>query len=148
MVMLQPGKDYIGVGVGAMITRQDEVLLLERVKEPEAGYWSIQGGAVEFGEPIEEAVRREVAEELGVNCEIITLLGVTNHILPEQAIHWVSPVFWVKIAAGHPYNREPDKHRDLRWFSLTHLPDRLTLTTQQALRFWQEYGSTPSETRR
>jgi 8-oxo-dGTP diphosphatase len=69
----------------------------------------------------------------------MALLGVTNHILPEQRIHWVSPVFWVEITAGIPFNREPEKHQDLRWFQLNNLPDRLTLTTQQALQFWQQY---------
>ena len=46
------GKDYIGVGVGAVILDQDQVLLLQRLREPEAGYWGIQGGAVEFGETL------------------------------------------------------------------------------------------------
>jgi ADP-ribose pyrophosphatase YjhB (NUDIX family) len=48
-------------------------LLLERLKEPEAGYWSIQGNVVKFGEPIESVIPREVRKELGVTCEMIAL---------------------------------------------------------------------------
>ncbi|MBD2020962.1 NUDIX domain-containing protein [Leptolyngbya sp. FACHB-36] len=139
--MPQKGKDYIGVGVGAVIVEHDRILLLKRLKEPEAGCWSIQGGAVEFGETIENAIRREVKEELSVDCEILRLLGVVNHILPEAAVHWVAPVFLVKIIAGIPKNMEPNKHSDLRWFDLTNLPVDTTLTTQCALSFLNDYWS-------
>ena len=77
---LKKRKNYIGVGVGAIIVEQDRVLLLKRLKEPEAGYWSIPSGAVDFSETIEDALKRELKEELSVDVEIITLLGLT---LPE-----------------------------------------------------------------
>lgn len=98
----KPGKDYIGVGVGAIIYEQDQILLLKRLKEPEADFWSIPGGAVNFNETIEDAIKRELKEELSVESEIITLLGVSNHILPEAETHWVSPIFLVKIISGNP----------------------------------------------
>lgn len=142
--MLKPGIDYIGVGVGAMIVERDRILLLKRSREPEAGCWGIQGGAVEFGETIEAAIVREVREELGVESEILTLLGVTNHILANGDIHWVSPVFLMSIA-GIPENREPHKHSDLQWFDLTALPENITLTTQSALLFLQQYRNSPSD---
>ncbi len=125
---LKKGKDYIGIGVGAIIVEQDQVLLLKRLKEPEAGCWSIPGGAVDF-------VKRELKEELSVDIEIISLLGVTNHILPEAEIHWVSPVFLVKIISGTSKIMEADKHSDLRWFEISSLPDNITLTTTSAINF-------------
>jgi 8-oxo-dGTP diphosphatase len=133
------GKDYIGVGVGAIIFEQDQVLLVKRLKEPEAGCWSIPGGAVEFGETIEDAIKRELKEELSIDSEIITLLGVTNHILPQAGTHWVSPVFLVKIISGTPQNMEENKHSDLRWFEISCLPDNITLTTKSAVKFLNKY---------
>ena len=42
---MNPGKDYIGVGCGAFILNEkNELLLQQRNKEPEKGYWSIPGG--------------------------------------------------------------------------------------------------------
>lgn len=114
---------------------------------PEAGYWAIQGGAVEFGETIEAAIKREVKEELGVESEVVTLLGVTDHILPDEEVHWVAPVFLMKITAGTPQNIESHKHRDLRWFSLNDLPDKITLTTRYAVEFLKSYERSKQEVR-
>ena len=134
----QQGKDYIGVGVGAIIVQAGKVLLLKRCKPPEAGCWGIQGGALEFGETLEHAVHREVKEELGVEVVIERLLGVTDHILPDERVHWVAPVFEVKIVAGVPENLEPTKHAGLAWFDVSDLPDTLTLTTKNALKLRRE----------
>ena len=49
--------------VGAIIFKQDSVLLIQRGKAPSLGKWSIPGGAVHLGESLEEAVVREVQEE-------------------------------------------------------------------------------------
>jgi len=118
-----------------LFVRMYHILLLKRIKPPEAECWSIPGGAVEFGETIEDAIKREVREELDVEIDIITLLGVTNHILPMENLHWISPNFLVKICTGHPVNAEPHKHSDLEWFAFHDLPQNLTMTTQNALYF-------------
>jgi len=130
----KPGRDHVGVGVGAIVIDGGRVLLLKRKKEPEAGLWGIQGGAVEFGETIDQAVERELKEELGIECEIVRLLGVTDHIVPEEGVHWVSPVFLAKITSGTPKNAEPEKHSEMRWFDLDNLPEEVTLTTKNAVR--------------
>ena len=135
----KPGRDHVGVGVGTIVVDEGRVLLLKRKKEPEAGLWGIQGGAVEFGETIEEAAKRELAEELGVRCEIVRLLGVTDHIVPEEGVHWVSPVFLARIASGTPRNAEPEKHSEIGWFGLDELPEGVTLTTVNAAMLLKEH---------
>ncbi len=132
------GKDYIGVGVGAVITKNDKVLLLLRKKAPEAGCWTIAGGKVEFGEKIEDAILREVKEEVGVSGNIIALLGITNHILAAEKMHYVSPRFLIEID-GEPQNVEPDSHDDMQWFSINDLPDNLTITAQEAIEAYFNY---------
>ena len=136
----QPGKaPWVGAGVGAIIVDGDWVLLLKRTKEPEAGCWGIQGGAIEFGETTEEAARRELREELGVECEIVRLLGITDHILPGEGIHWISPVFLAKLETGTPKDAEPEKHSEMRWFDLEDLPERTTLPTKNAIYLLREH---------
>lgn len=129
---LKPGKDFIGVGVGAVILRDNRILLLLRKKAPEAGCWTIPGGKVEFGETVEEAILREVKEEIGVEGKIIAPLGVTNHILKEEKTHYVSPRFLVEII-GEPHNMEPASSEEIRWFPIEDLPTNVTMTTQMAL---------------
>jgi ADP-ribose pyrophosphatase YjhB (NUDIX family) len=130
--------------VGAVIFENNQILLIERLRPPEAGCWAIQVGAVEFGETIQDAIKREVQEELGVTSEIVTLLGVTDHILPDEGVHWVAPVFLVAVTQGIPRNIETHKHRDLHWFSLEDLPKNITLTTRLAVEFLRNYLASQS----
>ncbi|MBB5519098.1 NUDIX hydrolase [Amphiplicatus metriothermophilus] len=64
------------VGVGAVVFRGEKVLLIRRAKPPLAGAWSIPGGALDYGETLHEAVRREVREETGVEIRILDLIDV------------------------------------------------------------------------
>lgn len=133
---MTPGIDYIGVGCGALIVNdKNETLLLKRGEKSrnQAGYWSKPGGTVEFGEKIEDAVRREIKEELGVDIELIRFLGFTNHIIKEERQHWLSISYLAKIIKGEPKNIEPDKHDEISWFSFDNLPEKMTETTSELL---------------
>ncbi len=135
------GKDYIGVGCGAFILNEKNELLLQlRNKAPEKEYWSIPGGRVELFETFEEAVKREVKEETGVEVRVIDLLGICDHIIQNEKSHWVSPSFLCKIVKGEPQIMEPTKHLDMKWFSLDDLPDKITITTQDAIQNYQKYN--------
>jgi len=52
--------------VGAIVFRDEKVLLVKRANPPGQGLWAIPGGRVELGETLKEAARREVREETGV----------------------------------------------------------------------------------
>ena len=54
------------LAVSCAVTRGDAVLLVRRGREPAKGRWGLPGGAVEAGETLLEAVRREVREETGI----------------------------------------------------------------------------------
>lgn len=68
------------VGVGAAIVDARRILLVRRGKEPARGLWTFPGGAVELGEPVELAVRREVWEETGLEIELERVLVVVDRI--------------------------------------------------------------------
>lgn len=64
------------VGIGVAVLRPDAVLLVRRGKAPNAGSWSLPGGAQELGETAETAARRELLEEAGL--EVGPLLLAAN----------------------------------------------------------------------
>lgn len=131
---MQIGKDYIGVGVGAFILNEKKELLLQKRAVPaEKDHWCIPGGRLEMFELLEHAVIREAKEELGVEIEVIRLMGVCDHIILEENAHWVAMSYLCKIRSGEPKIMEPDKASDLQWFPLDNLPDHLTITTKKAL---------------
>jgi 8-oxo-dGTP diphosphatase len=68
-------------GVGAVIVAGDKVLLIRRAQEPLKGEWSLPGGAVELGETLEEAVRREVLEETGLAIEVVDVVKAFDRIV-------------------------------------------------------------------
>ncbi len=128
------GRDYIGVGCGAFILNDaKELLLQQRNKAPEKGFWSIPGGKLEMFETFEEAVKREVREETDVEIEIIALLGICDHIIENEKLHWVAPSYLCKITKGEPSIMEPTKHIDMQWFSLDNLPENITITAKNAI---------------
>jgi len=71
-----------GLIVVATIVRDNEVLLVKHAsdRKPDYGYWLLPGGRVEIGESLEEALRREVGEELGLSVEMVRKL--LEHIDP------------------------------------------------------------------
>ena len=77
------------VGVGAVIFDRDRVVLVQRGRPPAYGEWSLPGGAVELGETLDEAIRREVYEELRLKVEVVELVAVLDRIfLDEQGQIW------------------------------------------------------------
>ncbi len=75
--------------VGAVVFRRTEVLLVQRDSEPNRGRWSVPGGALEFGETVEEAAVRETLEESGVVVKPVRVFDVRDYIEREgERIRW------------------------------------------------------------
>ena len=68
------------VGVGAIVLDGDRVLLVKRAHEPLKGEWSVPGGAVDVGETLEAAIRREVREETCLDVEVGPIIDVLDRI--------------------------------------------------------------------
>lgn len=131
-----PGKDFVGVGCGAVILNdKNQILLMKRGKEcrNKAGFWTIPGGRVELFETFQDAIKREVLEEIGVEVQVIKLISLTDDIIKEEDQHWVSPQYLCKITNGEIKNMEPHKCDELKWFDLNDLPDKLTNTTMNVV---------------
>lgn len=66
------------VGVGAVVWKGDEVLLVRRARPPRIGSWTLPGGAQALGETIAEAIHREVREETGIEIRLLDVVAVVD----------------------------------------------------------------------
>jgi 8-oxo-dGTP diphosphatase len=111
------------LGVGALILEGDSVLLIQRGREPLRGYWSLPGGAVETGELLTDALRREVREETGLEVEVLRLVEVFERILPDEAgavrHHYVLLDYLCRTTLGEA--RAGDDAMDVRWIPRSEL---------------------------
>jgi 8-oxo-dGTP diphosphatase len=94
------------VGIGIVVLKGDTVLLVRRGKPPNAGTWTLPGGAQELGETAQEAARRELLEETGVSVGDLALAGQVDIIRRDDAgriqYHYTIIDFAGRWQAGEP----------------------------------------------
>jgi len=89
------------VGAGIIINDQGLILIARRKDEAMlGGLWEFPGGGVEHGESIEECIRRELKEELGIDTRagphLVTVHHAFSHFTMDLHAHWV------RIVRGSP----------------------------------------------
>ncbi|MGH9682568.1 MAG: NUDIX hydrolase [Candidatus Acidiferrales bacterium] len=72
------------IGVGGVVIAGGRALLIRRGSPPLEGEWSIPGGALELGETLLEGVRRELAEETGIEVRVLALIEAFERIFPDD----------------------------------------------------------------
>jgi 8-oxo-dGTP diphosphatase len=110
-------RSHLTAVVGAAIVRDGRVFAARRTAPPAAaGRWELPGGKVEVGETREEALVREIAEELG--CVVV----VDGWLAGESAITatLVLTVALARLVEGEP---RPHEHDAVRWLGVDELDD-------------------------
>lgn len=87
------------VGVGALVVKEDKVLLVRRAQEPGRGYWTNPGGYIEQHELIAETIQREVKEEASIDAAIRSVVAVRDQ---PRSIHNVYLAFAMDYVSGEP----------------------------------------------
>ena len=103
--------------VGVVCLRGDEVLLIRRGAPPLQGEWSLPGGRIEWGEPVERAALRELSEETGVTAELLGLIAVVDGLFGER--HYVLIDYAARWVSGEP--RAGDDATDARFWPLAEI---------------------------
>jgi mutator protein MutT len=100
------------VVVAAVIERNGEFLVARRLKGTHlAGYWEFPGGKVHDGESHEQALQREIVEELNTGVAGLQKIFHTSHTYPERTIDLH---FYRGMLTGTP---EPVLGQELRWIT-------------------------------
>jgi 8-oxo-dGTP diphosphatase len=103
--------------VGVVCLRGDAVLLIRRGTPPLLGAWSLPGGRIEWGERAMEAALRELAEETGVEAELLGLVEVADGLFDDR--HYVLVEYAARWTAGEP--RAGDDAADAAFHPLSEL---------------------------
>ena len=108
------------VGVGAVVWKDDQFLLIKRAKPPRLGEWSLPGGAQHVGETVFETAHREVMEETGLMIEVGGVVDVVDSIRRDGdgkvSFHFTLVDVVAEWRAGEPV--AGDDAADAQWFSM------------------------------
>lgn len=142
---IKRGVDCIGVTVSFLChDGQGNIVLHKRSKNcrDEHGIWDGGGGALEFGESLEDCLAREVREEYCVDILEAKFVGVVNQLREHEGkpTHWVSIVHAVLVDRPLVKIGEPEKMDDLAWFPMDALPTPAFRTLKQEIQMAKDAG--------
>ena len=122
--------NYIKVGLGIMLLKDNKVLLGHRVingkdtggiYEPDS--WCLPGGKQEYDETIFEGAKREVKEETNLDIDDLVVFNAMDDIQPNK--HFVTIQIIAREYSGELKVMEPNKQDEWKWFDLDNLPDNV-----------------------
>ena len=117
------------VAVGAVVVRDDEILLIRRGHGVAAGEWSIPGGRVQPNEPLATAVARELYEETGMEGVVSRFLGWAERMGDDPApYHYVILDFAVDLLDPTMAPKAAGDAAEAAWVTHSHLAE-LNLVT-------------------
>lgn len=116
---IQPSEATFRIGVGAIICQGDKILLGLRGSKARDNHikWELLGGLLEYGESPDEAIKREVREEAGIDVEPLVIIGSNNKIVEESREQWVGFTFECKYLKGTPHRTDFDRVIDFQWLT-------------------------------
>jgi ADP-ribose pyrophosphatase YjhB (NUDIX family) len=124
MAMTDPTRTRRTAADAVLFDERNRVLLQRRA---DFGVWGLPGGAVEVGETLEAAVRREVKEETGFDVEVVRLIGAysdpahtTTRYPSGDVVHYVSLTFECRVVGGRP--QTDAESTAMAWFDPVALP--------------------------
>lgn len=120
-----------------IVDEHDHLLLLKR---SDSGCWGPPGGAVELGEEVETAARREVREEAGLELAEMSLLGVFSgtqqfHRYPNgDEVYNVNIVYLARFSGGDVHLNS--EHTEWDWFAPAYIPKNLSSPIQPIMAYY------------
>ncbi|HVK02697.1 MAG TPA: NUDIX hydrolase [Armatimonadaceae bacterium] len=139
-------RPLILVGAGVLVENARGEVLLER--RADTGLWGVPGGCMEIGETTEEAARREVREETGLEVGEMTLLGVFSgldllHVYPNGDEAAIVSVAYLSRDYRGELRSDPAESLEARFFAPAELaemdvnaPDRPIIAAYLATLSW------------
>lgn len=119
------------VGVGVLVIRDGQILLVRRAVQPEIGKWSLPAGFLDRGEDPRQVAVRETHEETGLSVKVDSLIDVYFNPPNPQGGASIFILYSAEVIAGDPVAGDDVDQVD--FFSLQSLPELAFASTREAI---------------
>jgi mutator protein MutT len=131
--------ERIHIGVYGVAKRKDKIALILKGRGPYTGMLDLPGGKIEYGESVEECLKREIKEELGVEVSDFKLRKVLQNSVSYEEngiavkLQHVGIIFDVEIEEEIVSRAEHDV-LEAGWYEIEQLDERnLTFLAREGL---------------
>jgi len=107
--------------VDGILIENGSVLLIKRRNDPFKDFYALPGGFVEYGETVEQALEREMMEELSVEVKISSIVGIYSSPDRDPRDHTISIAYLIERIDGVP--SPGDDAAEVKFFDLKKLPN-------------------------
>ncbi|MDO8470655.1 MAG: NUDIX domain-containing protein [bacterium] len=141
---MQKGVDHVGVTVVYFCHDGKGNFVMNKRGancRDEQGRWDQGGGGLEFGDTIDETLRREINEEYCTDVLEYEFLGfrdIHRELENGTKTHWIALDFKVLVNRDKVQNGEPEKFDAVEWFTLSDLPSPLHSQTPYFLEKYKD----------
>lgn len=140
---MEPGKDYVGIAVAYWCHDGDGKYLFNKRGancRDEQGKWDCGAGKLEFGDSVENTLRKEIREEYDAEVLEYEFLGYHDVFKKRDGapVQWLTLVFRVRLDPTQAKNNEPHKFDAIGWFSLNEPPAPLHPQVERELVRYRE----------
>jgi 8-oxo-dGTP diphosphatase len=110
----------IRIRVAALLIEDGKILFIAHKKESKV-YWLLPGGGVNPGETLEEALKRELKEELDIDIKVNDIALICDSIAPDESKHIVNICFFCTHNAGTYILSQEQRLYDFGFFNADEL---------------------------
>lgn len=104
----------------ALVVRDGLLLLTRRARPPEQGLWDVPGGFIEPLEHPQDAVRRELREETGLEIGVGPLTGIFTDVYGDGGVATLNLYYAATVLGGD--EQPADDVSEIGWFPLDQVP--------------------------
>lgn len=122
------GRKFQLCGASTIVYKNDRVLLQQR---KDNGCWGYHGGAIELGERVEDAAKRELFEETGLSAHNLDFFGVFSgpeqyHVYPDGNEAYIIDIVFLCNDFSGVLKKQGSELISLQWFDISNIPTNLS----------------------